>query len=97
MKTILIASAIALAALTGCAGMNDHDQRVGSGAIIGGVAGSVLTHGSAAGVIGGAVLGGVVGDSVDRDAKQQRRDDWQRRYNECRRYDTVDYCNYNIK
>jgi osmotically inducible lipoprotein OsmB len=52
-------------AATGCSGMSHRDQNTAVGAGIGGVAGAVLTGGSAVGTVGGAVVGGVIGNSVD--------------------------------
>ena len=71
MKTYqkLTVSSLALAlvmGLGGCAGMSQHDRNTAAGAAIGGVAGSVLTDGSAAGTIGGAVIGGVIGDQTGK-------------------------------
>jgi osmotically inducible lipoprotein OsmB len=39
------------------------------GAAIGGVAGSVLTGGSALGTVGGAAVGGVIGNEVSKDKR----------------------------
>jgi len=88
MKTILAAIAIAVS-MAGCA-VDDRTQRIGSGAVIGGVAGNVL-GGGAAGTVGGAVLGGLIGYEVDRSRNEERyRNDQryreaQRAYDECRR------------
>lgn len=59
--------AIAIFALTlgGCGSMSRQEQNTAAGAVIGGVAGSVLTGGSMIGTVGGAVLGGVIGNKVD--------------------------------
>ena len=69
MKTIqkLTVSTVALAmllGLAGCGGMSRHDQNTAVGAGVGGVAGAVLTGGSAVGTVGGAVVGGVIGDKI---------------------------------
>lgn len=56
----------ALAALSACANMSEHDKNVAIGAGVGAVAGSALTGGNAAGTVGGAVVGGVIGDRVKR-------------------------------
>jgi len=74
MKTIQSLAAtgltvLALAGLTGCAGMSRHDKDVVGGAAIGGVAGSVLTGGSALGTVGGAAVGGVIGNEVSKDKR----------------------------
>ncbi len=100
MRTTLIIGALALSTLTGCAGLSERDQRIGSGAIIGGVLGNVV-GGSGAATVGGAIVGGVVGAQVDNDAKARERDwqraDWQRRYDECRRYYSQRYCDRNVR
>lgn len=54
------------AALAGCANMSERDKATAAGAAIGGVAGSVLTDGSAAGTVGGAAVGGVIGNQVGK-------------------------------
>lgn len=56
----------ALAALTGCANMTAQDRNTVIGAAAGGVAGSVLTHGSAVGTVGGAAVGGIIGNQIRR-------------------------------
>ncbi|MEB0135712.1 glycine zipper 2TM domain-containing protein [Actimicrobium sp. CCC2.4] len=59
------ASAI-LISLGGCAGMSNRDKNTAAGAGIGGVAGAVLTGGSAIGTVGGAAVGGVIGNQVGK-------------------------------
>ena len=61
-------SAVVLAALvlTGCAHMSARDECTIGGAVIGGVAGSVLSNGSGLGTAGGAAVGGVIGNRVGR-------------------------------
>jgi osmotically inducible lipoprotein OsmB len=48
--------------LTGCAGMTHRQQNAATGAAVGGVAGAVLTGGSALGTVGGAAIGGLIGN-----------------------------------
>ncbi|MEZ0232351.1 MAG: glycine zipper 2TM domain-containing protein [Methylophilaceae bacterium] len=50
--------------LTACSGMSARDKNTAAGAGIGGVAGAVLTGGSALGTVGGAAVGGVIGNQV---------------------------------
>ncbi|OAM51658.1 hypothetical protein A7981_09300 [Methylovorus sp. MM2] len=50
--------------LTACSGMSTRDKNTAAGAGIGGVAGAVLTGGSALGTVGGAAVGGVIGNQV---------------------------------
>ncbi len=54
---------VSLLALGGCA---TRGEDTAGGAVLGGVAGSVLTGGSAAGTVGGAVVGGVVGNEAGK-------------------------------
>ncbi len=53
--------------MAGCSGMSQRDKNTAIGAGVGGVAGSVLSGGSAVGTIGGAAVGGVIGNQVDKD------------------------------
>lgn len=92
MRTLIIGAAIAAAALTGCAGLSDREQSIGSGAIIGGAAGNVLGGGSVGATIGGAVLGGLVGSELDRNRQDRRYDDARKRYDDCRRVNSRRYC-----
>ncbi|PTD98475.1 MULTISPECIES: glycine zipper 2TM domain-containing protein [Pandoraea] len=52
--------------LSGCAGMSRRGTDTAVGAGVGGVAGAVLTGGSAVGTVGGAVVGGVVGNVIGK-------------------------------
>ena len=56
---------LALVALGGCANMSARDQNTVGGAAIGGVAGAVLTGGSAVGTVGGAAVGGIIGNQIN--------------------------------
>ncbi|HEY2980664.1 MAG TPA: glycine zipper 2TM domain-containing protein [Anaerolineales bacterium] len=72
MKTMqrFAASAVAVAVLLGlggCSGMSTRDRDTAIGAGIGGVAGAVLTDGSAGGTIGGAAVGGLIGNQIGKD------------------------------
>jgi len=64
-----VALLIALLGLGGCAGMSQRDQNTVGGAAIGGVAGAVLTGGSAIGTVGGAAVGGVIGNQISKDRR----------------------------
>ncbi|MBI3146378.1 MAG: glycine zipper 2TM domain-containing protein [Pseudogulbenkiania sp.] len=55
---------LAVATLSGCAGMTQRQKNAAVGAAVGGVAGSVLTGGDAFGTVGGAAVGGVIGGAV---------------------------------
>ena len=52
---------LAVATLSGCAGMTPRQQNTAVGAAVGGVAGSVLTGGDTLGTLGGAAIGGIIG------------------------------------
>jgi osmotically inducible lipoprotein OsmB len=64
-----LASALALIAMAGCAGMSQQEKNTAIGAGVGAIGGSVLTGGSAAGAIGGAAVGGVIGHEINKDKK----------------------------
>ncbi len=57
---------VALVAIGGCSNMSRRDEAIVGGAAIGGVAGAVLTGGSAIGTVGGAAVGGVIGNEVGK-------------------------------
>jgi len=42
---------------------------IGTGAVLGGVAGSVLTDGNALGTVGGAAVGGMIGNEITKPKK----------------------------
>lgn len=60
-RTLLAALIAASLGLAGCAGMNRRQENAATGAAVGGVAGAVLTGGSALGTVGGAAIGGWIG------------------------------------
>jgi osmotically inducible lipoprotein OsmB len=61
----LVISTLLIGVLTACSGMSTKQKNAAVGAGIGGVAGAVLTGGSALGTVGGAAIGGVIGHGVD--------------------------------
>jgi osmotically inducible lipoprotein OsmB len=65
---ISLIGAVTLAAgLSACSSSPTRQQvGVGTGAVVGGVAGNVLTGGSTLGTVGGAAVGGVVGNEVTK-------------------------------
>ena len=65
MKWLLVSGLLLV--LTGCAGMTEREKCMVGGAVIGGVAGSVLSDGSAAGTVGGSVVGGYIGSELGAD------------------------------
>lgn len=52
--------------MTACSNLSTRDKATATGAAIGGVAGAVLTGGSALGTVGGAAVGGVIGNQVGK-------------------------------
>ncbi len=64
--TVGVVIAAALLVLGGCAGMSTQDKNTAIGAGVGGVAGAVLTGGSAVGTVGGAAVGGLIGNQIDK-------------------------------
>jgi osmotically inducible lipoprotein OsmB len=66
MKKLLITIATLTAALTLTTGCTNQEVGTTGGAVIGGVAGSALTHGSPVGAVVGAVGGGFIGNSLSR-------------------------------
>jgi len=60
-RALLSAIFITSIGLAGCAGTTHRQQNAATGAAIGGVAGAVLTGGSAIGTVGGAAIGGYIG------------------------------------
>lgn len=55
-----------VASLSACSGMSHRGADTAVGAGVGGVAGAVLTGGSALGTVGGAAVGGVVGNQIGK-------------------------------
>jgi osmotically inducible lipoprotein OsmB len=64
-RTTLILASLLAVTLCGCAEMSTRQKNAAIGAGIGGVAGAVLTNGSAFGTVGGAAIGGIIGHGVD--------------------------------
>lgn len=64
--TAVASTVVVLLGMGGCAGMSARDKNTAIGAAVGGVAGSVLTNGSALGTVGGAAVGGVIGNEVGK-------------------------------
>ena len=60
-RALFAACIFATLGLAGCAGMTHRQQSAATGAAVGGVAGAVLTGGSALGTVGGAAIGGLIG------------------------------------
>ena len=67
IRFVTTVAAVSLAmSLGACSNMSPREKNTATGAAIGGVAGAVLTGGSAAGTVGGAAVGGVIGNQVDK-------------------------------
>lgn len=64
--TAVASTVVVLLGVSGCAGMSTRDKNTAVGAAVGGVAGSVLTNGSALGTVGGAAVGGIIGNEVGK-------------------------------
>lgn len=64
---VSIVGALTLAsALAACGTPTRQQVGVGTGAVLGGVAGNVITGGSTLGTVGGAAVGGVVGNEMSK-------------------------------
>ncbi len=61
-----VGTLLMIASLAACGSMSQRGADTAVGAGVGGVAGAVLTGGSAVGTVGGAVVGGVIGNSVEK-------------------------------
>jgi len=72
-----------LAAVGDASAMSRKDKRTVVGAVVGGVAGHLLSNGDTAATVGGAVAGGAIGNLTTRDKRDHRYD---RGYDN-RRYD----------
>ncbi|HYD61410.1 MAG TPA: glycine zipper 2TM domain-containing protein [Noviherbaspirillum sp.] len=69
-RLLSIAGAISLAlTVTACGTPTRQQVGIGTGAVLGGMAGSAVTDGSAIGTIGGAAVGGVIGNEVAKKKK----------------------------
>lgn len=62
LKTKTLLATLLVAGLGACSNMTAQERNTATGAAIGGVAGSVLTNGSAVGTVGGAAVGGIIGN-----------------------------------
>lgn len=85
MRKYILAATLAVAALTGCA--SDRDNRILTGAAVGGVIGNVLGNGSTGATVGGAVVGGAIGAHTSDHRDDRYRDNRtraQRIYDDCR-------------
>ena len=64
-RVFALALSASLLALSGCAGMTRQEKGTATGAVVGGVAGSVLCGGVLC-TAGGAAVGGVIGHEVTK-------------------------------
>lgn len=62
----LLLAAFVLLSVVGCSSMSTRDKSTAIGAGVGGIAGAVLTNGSALGTVGGAAVGGIIGNQVGK-------------------------------
>lgn len=65
MTKMLAISALAVS-LSACSHLNTRDKSTIGGAAIGGLAGAIMTGGSALGTVGGAAVGGLIGNQVGK-------------------------------
>ncbi len=72
-----------LATISDASAMSRKDKRTVVGAVVGGVAGHLISNGDPAATVGGAVAGGAIGNLTTRDNRDRRYD---RGYDN-RRYD----------
>jgi osmotically inducible lipoprotein OsmB len=68
-----LATIVVSIGLTGCAGMTHRQQNAATGAAVGGIAGAVLTGGSALGTVGGAAIGGYIGNSGNAENGRRKK------------------------
>jgi osmotically inducible lipoprotein OsmB len=61
-RSLLVVAITTSLGLAGCASMTHRQQNAATGAAVGGIAGAVLTGGSAIGTVGGAAIGGYIGN-----------------------------------
>jgi osmotically inducible lipoprotein OsmB len=74
IQRLTILSAIVTSiGIAGCAGMTHRQKNAATGAAVGGIAGAVLTGGSALGTVGGAAIGGYIGNSGQVDNGKHKR------------------------
>jgi osmotically inducible lipoprotein OsmB len=73
LKSTLIILVISCLSLAGCSNLSTRQKNTATGAAIGGVAGAVLTGGSALGTVGGAAIGGVIGHGVDEITPKKKK------------------------
>ena len=66
-RSLIVAAFVVM--LSACGGMTPQQRDTAIGAGVGGVAGSVLSGGSALGTVGGAAVGGVIGHEVGKDKR----------------------------
>lgn len=67
----VMATALLLVTLTGCAGMSEREKSTAIGAGVGAIGGSVITGGGTLGTVGGAAIGGAVGYELEK--RKERR------------------------
>ncbi|HAI48202.1 lipoprotein [compost metagenome] len=80
---IALALTAGLATISDASAMSRKDKRTVVGAVVGGVAGHLISNGDPTATVGGAVAGGAIGNLTTRDRHDNRYD---RRYDN-RRYD----------
>lgn len=80
---LVLALTAGLATISDASAMSRKDKRTVVGAVVGGVAGHLISNGDPTATVGGAVAGGAIGNLTTRDNRDRRYD---RGYDN-RRYD----------
>jgi osmotically inducible lipoprotein OsmB len=65
----IIGAMVMASTLAACGTPTRQQVGVGTGAVVGGVLGNVVTDGSTLGTVGGAAVGGVIGNEVTKPRK----------------------------
>ncbi len=71
---VALALTVGMAAVGDASAMSRKDKRTVVGAVVGGVAGHLLSNGDTAATVGGAVAGGAIGNLTTRDKRDHRYD-----------------------
>lgn len=77
---LVLALTAGLATVGDASAMSKKDKRTVVGAVVGGVAGHLISNGDTAATVGGAVAGGAIGNLTTRDNRDHRYDRHDRRY-----------------
>lgn len=81
-SAVALVVAASLAAAPNADALTKQERRALAGAIVGGVAGSLLSNGDPWATAGGALAGGVIGNATTRDRDHRDRNYYDRNYND---------------